>query len=145
MFVGACAGSTGGGIKVSRIIIMMKVMGRELSTALRPRQIKKVTVDNQVQDKGVVRSVYGYIFCFITVFVASVVLISIDGHDLVTNFTSVAATIGNIGPGLSKVGPSVNYSFFSPLSKIVLIFDMLVGRLEFYPIILLMLPSTWRK
>ena len=145
MFVGACAGSTGGGIKVSRIIIMMKVMGRELSTALRPRQIKKVTVDNQVQDKGVVRSVYGYIFCFITVFVASVVLISIDGHDLVTNFTSVAATIGNIGPGLSKVGPSVNYSFFSPLSKIVLIFDMLVGRLEFYPIILLLLPSTWRK
>lgn len=145
MFVGACAGSTGGGIKVSRIIIMMKVMGRELSTALRPRQIKKVTVDNQVQDKGVVRSVYGYIFCFITVFVASTVLISIDGHDLVTNFTSVAATIGNIGPGLSKVGPSVNYSFFSPLSKIVLIFDMLVGRLEFYPIILLMLPSTWRK
>ena len=145
MFVGACAGSTGGGIKVSRIVIMMKVMGRELSTALRPRQIKKVTVDNQVQDKGVVRSVYGYIFCFITVFVASIVLISIDGHDLVTNFTSVAATIGNIGPGLSKVGPSVNYAFFSPLSKIVLIFDMLVGRLEFYPIILLLLPSTWRK
>ncbi len=145
MFVGACAGSTGGGMKVSRIVIMFKVMGRELSTALRPRQIKKVTVDNQVQDKGVVRSVYGYIFCFITVFVASIVLVSIDGHDLVTNFTSVAATIGNVGPGLSKVGPTVNYSFFSPLSKLVLIFDMLVGRLEFYPIILLMLPSTWRK
>ena len=145
MFVGACAGSTGGGIKVSRIVIMFKVMGRELSTALRPRQIKKVTVDNQVQDKGVVRSVYGYIFCFIAVFVASVVLVSIDGHDLVTNFTSVAATIGNIGPGLSRVGPTVNYGFFSPLSKLVLIFDMLVGRLEFYPIILLMLPSTWRK
>ncbi len=145
MFVGACAGSTGGGMKVSRLVIMFKVMGRELSTALRPHQIKKVTVDNQVQDKGVVRSVYGYIFCFITVFVASIVLVSIDGHDLVTNFTSVAATIGNVGPGLSKVGPTVNYSFFSPLSKIVLIFDMLVGRLEFYPIILLMIPSTWRK
>ena len=145
MFIGACAGSTGGGIKVSRIVIMFKVMGRELSTALHPRQVKKVTVDNQVQDKDVVRSVYGYIFCFIAVFVASIVLISIDGHDLVTNFTSVAATIGNIGPGLSKVGPTVNYGFFSPLSKLVLIFDMLVGRLEFYPIILLMLPSTWRK
>jgi len=145
MFIGACAGSTGGGIKVSRIVIMFKVMGRELSTALRPRQIKKVTVDNQVQDKGVVRSVYGYIFCFIAVFVASVVLVSIDGYDLVTNFTSVAATIGNVGPGLSKVGPTMNYGFFSPLSKIVLIFDMLVGRLEFYPMILLMLPSTWRK
>jgi len=79
------------------------------------------------------------------VFVASVVLVSIDGYDLVTNFTSVAATIGNVGPGLSKVGPTMNYGFFSPLSKIVLIFDMLVGRLEFYPMILLMLPSTWRK
>ncbi len=145
MFVGACAGSTGGGIKVSRIVIMLKVMGRELSTALHPRQIKKVTVDDQVQDKGVVRSVYGYIFCFISVFVVSVVLISIEGHDLVTNFTSVAATMGNIGPGLSKVGPAMNYGFLSPLSKLVLIFDMLVGRLEFYPIILLMLPSTWRK
>ena len=145
MFVGACAGSTGGGIKVSRIVIMFKVMGRELSTALRPRQVKKVTVDGQVQDKGVVRSVYGYIFCFIAVFVASIVLVSFDGKDLITNFTSVAATIGNIGPGLSGVGPTMNYGSFSVLSKFVLIFDMLVGRLEFYPILLLLVPSTWRK
>ncbi len=145
MFVGACAGSTGGGMKVSRIVIMFKVMGRELSTALRPRQVKKVTVDGQVQDKGVVRSVYGYIFCFIAVFVASLVIISIEGRDLVTNFTSVAATIGNVGPGLSGVGPTMNYGSFSVLSKFVLIFDMLVGRLEFYPILLLLLPSTWRK
>ncbi len=145
MFMGACAGSTGGGIKVSRIIIMFKVMGRELSTALRPRQVKKVTVDGQVQDKGVVRSVYGYIFCFIAVFIASVVLVSFDGKDLVTNFTSVVATIGNIGPGLSGVGPTMNYGSFSVLSKLVLIFDMLVGRLEFYPILLLLVPSTWKK
>ena len=145
MFVGACAGSTGGGIKVSRIVIMFKVMGRELSTALRPRQVKKVTVDGQVQDKGVVRSVYGYIFCFIAVFVVSVVLISFDGRDLITNFTSVTSAMGNIGPGLSGVGPTMNYGGFSVFSKLVLIFDMLVGRLEFYPIILLLLPSTWRK
>ena len=145
MFVGACAGSTGGGMKVSRIVIMFKVMGRELSTALRPRQVKKVTVDGQVQDKGVVRSVYGYIFCFIAVFVASLVVISIEGRDLVTTFTSVVATLGNVGPGLSGVGPTMNYGSFSVLSKFVLIFDMLVGRLEFYPILLLLLPSTWRK
>lgn len=145
MFVGACAGSTGGGIKVSRIVIMFKVMGRELSTALRPRQVKKVTVDGQVQDKDVVRSVYGYLFCFIAVFVVSVLLVSLDGKDMVTNFTSVVATIGNVGPGLSGVGPTMNYGSFSVLSKLVLIFDMLVGRLEFYPILLLLLPSTWRK
>ena len=72
-------------------------------------------------------------------------LVSLDGRDLVTNFTSVAATIGNMGPGLSGVGPTMNYSSFSVLSKLVLIFDMLVGRLEFYPILLLLLPSTWRK
>jgi trk system potassium uptake protein TrkH len=124
---------------------MLKVMGRELSTALRPRQIKKVTVDGQVQDKGVVRSVYGYIFCFISVFVVSILLVSIEGNDLVTNFTAVVAAMGNVGPGLSKVGPTMNYGFLSPLSKIVLIFDMLLGRLEFYPMILLLLPSTWRK
>ena len=145
MFVGACAGSTGGGIKVSRVVIMFKVMGRELMAALRPRQVKKITIDGQVQDKDVVRSVYGYIFCFITVFVASIVIISLDGRDLVTNFTSVAATIGNMGPGLSGVGPTMNYGSFSVLSKLVLIFDMLVGRLEFYPILLLLIPSTWRK
>ena len=145
MFVGACAGSTGGGMKVSRIVIMFKVMGRELSTALHPRQFKKVTVDGQVQDKNVVRSVYGYLFCFIAVFVVSILIISLEGHDLVTNFTSVVSAMGNIGPGLSKVGPTQNYGFFSPLTKIVLIFDMLVGRLEFYPIILLLVPSTWKK
>lgn len=145
MMVGACAGSTGGGIKVSRIIITFKVMARELITAVRPRQVKKITVDSQIQDSGVVRSVYGYVFCYITVFVTSVLLISIDGADFTTNVTSVIATIGNVGPGLSKVGPVMNYAFFSPFSKIIFIFDMLAGRLEFYPMLLLLIPSTWRK
>ena len=145
MFVGACAGSTGGGIKVSRIIIMFKVMGRELVAAVRPRQVKKITIDGQAQDKDVVRAVYGYLFCFITVFVASVVIISFDGRDVVTNFTSVTSAMGNMGPGLAGVGPTMNYGSFSVLSKLVLIFDMLAGRLEFYPILLLLVPSTWRK
>ena len=145
MMVGACAGSTGGGIKVSRIIITFKVMARELITAVRPRQVKKITVDSQIQDSGVVRSVYGYVFCYITVFVTSVLLISINGADFTTNVTSVIATVGNVGPGLSKVGPVMNYGFFSTFSKIVFIFDMLAGRLEFYPMLLLLIPSTWRK
>ena len=145
MMVGACAGSTGGGIKVSRIIITFKVMARELITAVCPRQVKKITVDSQIQDSGVVRSVYGYVFCYIAVFVSSVLLISIDGADFTTNVTSVIATVGNVGPGLSKVGPAMNYAFFSPFSKIVFIFDMLAGRLEFYPMLLLLIPSTWRK
>lgn len=145
MLVGACAGSTGGGIKVSRVIIIFKVMIRELTTALRPKQVKKITIDGQIQDIGVVKAVYGYIFCYIAVFVGSILLVSLDGADLVTNFTSVATTIGNVGPGLSKVGPIMNYGFFSPLSKLVLSFDMLAGRLEFYPMLLLLVPSTWKK
>ncbi len=145
MFIGACAGSTGGGIKVSRIIVMFKLMGRELATAIRPKQIKKISVDGQVQETGVVRSIYGYIFCFIAVFFGSLLLISLDGSDFTTNFTAVTSAVGNIGPGLSKVGPTMNFSFFSPLSKLVLTFDMLAGRLEFFPMLLLFSPSTWKK
>ena len=130
---------------MSRIIIMFKVMGRELVAAVRPRQVKKITIDGQAQDKDVVRAVYGYLFCFITVFVASIIIVSFDGRDVVTNFTSVTSALGNMGPGLSGVGPTMNYGSFSVLSKLVLIFDMLAGRLEFYPILLLLLPSTWRK
>ena len=145
MFIGACAGSTGGGIKVSRIIVMFKLMARELGTALHPKQVKKISVDNEIVDKNVLRSIYSFFFAYITVFIISVVILSFDGHDIVTNFTSVLTTIGNVGPGLSKVGPSGNYAFFSPLSKIVLILDMLAGRLELFPLLLLFVPSTWRK
>ncbi len=145
MFIGACAGSTGGGIKMSRILIIVKTMVRELGAAIRPKQIKKIRVDGDIQDASVVSSVCGYMFCFVSVFVVSLVLISLDGADLVTNFTAVTAAIGNIGPGLSKVGPVMNFGFFSPLSKLVLIFDMLAGRLEFFPMLLLFVPSVWKK
>lgn len=145
MFIGACAGSTGGGIKISRVLIMGKTMIRELGAAIRPKQIKKITIDGVPQASPIIRAVFGYMVCFIAVFVTSSVLISLDGADFTTNFTAVAATVGNIGPGLSKVGPTMNYAFFSPLSKIVLIFDMLAGRLEFFPMLLLFFPQTWRK
>jgi len=145
MFIGACAGSTGGGIKVSRIVILIKGVIREFRYALNPREIKKISIDSKPIDNEMVRSVNSYIVCYIVLFTASVFALSFEGHDLVTTFTSVAATINNIGPGLAKVGPIENFSFYSAPSKLILIFDMLAGRLELLPMILLFHPATWKK
>lgn len=145
MFIGACAGSTGGGIKVSRIIIMFKNLGKELLVMIHPNLAKKVKLDGRSVDHETVRSVSVYLVAYVLLFTASLVLISIDNHDLITNFTAVAATVNNIGPGLEAVGPTANFAFFSAFSKIVLIFDMLAGRLELFPMLLLFNPATWRK
>ncbi|MBO5906670.1 MAG: TrkH family potassium uptake protein [Clostridia bacterium] len=145
MFIGACAGSTGGGIKVSRIIILFKGMGRELSTLVHPRQVKKITIDNRPVDHEVTRSVNAYIVTFILIFVVSLLAISFEDRDMITNFTAVTATINNIGPGLGGVGPASNFAAFSPISKLVLIFDMLAGRLELFPMLILFSPSTYKK
>ncbi len=145
MFIGACAGSTGGGIKVSRIIILFKSLGRELQLMLHPKMVKKTYVDGKPLSDEIVRSVNMYFACYIAVFVVSLLAISLEGHDIVTNFTAVTATINNIGPGLELVGPTANYSFFTTPSKLVLIFDMLAGRLELFPMLLLFTPSTWKK
>lgn len=145
MFIGACAGSTGGGIKVSRIIILCKGALKELSQMLHPKQVKKVTMDKRPVEHEVVRSVNAYIVCYVLIFISSIILVSFDNKDLITNFTSVSATINNIGPGLSGVGPTQNYASFSVFSKIVLIFDMLAGRLELFPMLLLFKPDTWKK
>ena len=95
--------------------------------------------------QAVVQATFSYFACFLVVFAASVILLAIDGYDFTTNFTAVAATINNVGPGLSGVGPTCNYAFFSPLSKLVMMFDMLVGRLELFPMLILFMPSTWKK
>lgn len=145
MFMGACAGSTGGGIKVSRIVLMFKGMTRELSKLTHPKQVKKITLDSHTVDHEVVRSVNAYIIAYVAVFFVSVFLLSIDNLDFTTNFSAVTATINNIGPGLSLVGPTRNYSILSPLSKLVLTFDMLAGRLELFPVLVLFSPSTWKK
>jgi len=145
MFIGACAGSTGGGIKVSRLVIMFKGVRHETQRLLHPKQIKKITMDGKVVEHETVRSVNNYLIAFIFIFVLSLLVISLDGQDLVTNFTAVSATINNIGPGLGAVGPVGNFGDFSILSKVVFIFDMLIGRLEIFPMILLFAPSTWRK
>lgn len=147
MFIGACAGSTGGGIKVSRIVILVKGVGRELKAAIHPRQVKKITIDDRPVDNEVVRSVNSYIVCYIVVFVVSLILISLDPFvtDLTTGFTAVSATINNVGPGLGAIGPASNFAGFSWFSKIVLSFNMIAGRLELLPMLLLFAPSTWKK
>ncbi len=145
MFVGACAGSTGGGIKVSRILILLKGFFRELKTVVRPRQVKKITLDGKTLDREVVRSVNAYIVCYIIIFFSSLILISFENYDFTTNFSAVTATFNNVGPGFNLVGPAANYSFFNGFSKLVLTFDMLAGRLELFPMLILFAPSTYRK
>ncbi len=145
MFIGACAGSTGGGIKVSRFIILFKGTRKEILSLLHPRRVHKIAMDGRVVEPEVVRSVNAYMVFYVLIFAASTLIVSIDNHDLVTAFTSVAATINNIGPGLAGVGPALNFGFLSNTSKIVLIFDMLAGRLELIPMLVLFSPSTWRN
>ncbi len=145
MFIGACAGSTGGGIKVSRVIILYKGATHEMRRWLHPKQIKKITVDNRVVEESVVRGVSAFIVAYLFVFIASLLLVCLDFQDVWTNFTAVAATINNIGPGLGAVGPSGNFAFYSVGSKLVFIFDMLAGRLEIFPMLLLISPITWKK
>ncbi len=145
MFIGACSGSTGGGMKVSRILILAKTIKKELMSLIHPRSIKKIQIEGRVIEHEVLRSVNVFFAAFMLIVAGSVFLISFDGCDFSTNFTAVAATINNIGPGLSLVGPMTNYSHFSAFSKLVLIFDMLVGRLEVFPMLLLLTPATWKK
>lgn len=145
MFIGACAGSTGGGIKVSRIVIMFKTVIKELRCYIHPKSIQKINMDGKPVPHEVLRSINVYFITFFVLFVCSVFLVSLDGNDLVTNFTAVTATINNTGPGLNMVGPTQNFGFFSPLSKFVLMFDMLAGRLELFPLLILFHPSIWRE
>ncbi len=145
MFIGACAGSTGGGIKVSRVVIWVKSVRREIHRMLHPNKVMKIHVDRRPIEAPVVHAVNTYLVCYVLIFAASVLLLSLDGHSFTTNFSAVAATVNNVGPGLDAVGPTANFGFFSPLSKLVLIFDMLAGRLELFPILLLLSPSTYKK
>ena len=145
MFSGACAGSTGGGIKISRVLIYGKAIKKELRRMVHPRSVRHLRMDGKTVNDAVLQNTFVYLIVFLLIYAASTVLVALDGFDPTTTFTAVAATINNIGPGLEMVGPAGNFSAFSPLSKIVLIFDMLVGRLEIFPMVILLLPSTWRK
>lgn len=144
MFVGACAGSTGGGLKVSRLMIGFKTVLKELHSYVHPKSVRKIKIDGTPLEHEVLRGVNVYFITFGFIFAASVLLISLEGRDLITTFTAVAATINNIGPGLANVGPTSNFSAFSGFSKVVLMFDMLIGRLEIFPMLMLFYPPCWK-
>lgn len=145
MFIGACAGSTGGGIKVSRVIIMLKLVKNELSYLIHPKRVRQIHFEKHVVNKDVLRSISVFFIAYAIIYGASVLLISLDELDFTTNFTAVAATLNNIGPGLGQVGPAANFSVYSQPAKYVLMFDMLAGRLELFPMLLLFAPSTWKR
>lgn len=145
MFIGGCAGSTCGGIKVSRILIYLKTVKKEIAQLCHPRNVKVIKIDGKPLAHNVLRSANIFLIVYMMIFVISTLLISIDEFDLVTNFTAVASALGNIGPGLSLVGPVRNFDLFSPFSKYVLMFDMLAGRLEIFPMLVLLSPYTWKK
>ncbi len=145
MFIGGCGGSTSGGLKVARIVILLKETRRILFRMSHPRSVEAVHFDGKALDKGTLHGVSTYILTYMLIFAASALLISVDNYDFETTFSAVLACINNHGHGFGLVGPLGNFSIFSPFSKVVLIFDMMAGRLELYPILLLFAPSTWRK
>ncbi len=145
MFVGACAGSTGGGIKVSRFLVMARTVRKEIRTYVHPRGVWRVQLDGRAVPHETLRSINVYMFTFLILFTVDVALICLfENCDLLTAFTSVAATINNIGPGLAMVGPTQNFGWMHPASKLVLCFAMLAGRLELFPMLLFFHPGIWR-
>lgn len=145
MFIGACAGSTGGGLKVQRVIIMFKSAAKAIRKTLHPKSVYVLKGEDKSMDVATVHGVQTYFIIYIALILISVLFVSIDNADFATSFSSVVTCINNIGPGLERVGPTENFGFFSSLSKIVLSFDMLLGRLECLPVIILLSPNVWRK
>ena len=143
MFVGACAGSTGGGIKVTRLVVLIKTIGKELKNYIHPKRVSKVKMDGKPVEHEVVRAINVFFITFMVIFFTSILLISIENYDFATNFSAVLATMNNIGPGLNLVGPTSNFSFFNHFSKYVLMFDMLAGRLELFPLLILFHPGLY--
>jgi len=145
MVVGACAGSTGGGLKFARLLLLIKGMRRNISQVLRPRRVQVVRVNEKTVDEKIIANTNAYFATYVLIIVVSFLIVSLDEFSITTNFSAVLATLNNIGPGFDSVGPALNYSGFSVLSKIVLIFDMLAGRLEIFPILVLFFPSAWKR
>ncbi len=145
MFVGACAGSTGGGMKVARILLLAKAGRRSVKRMIRPRSVSQVHMDGQAVGDEVIQNTYSYLAVYAAILSVSILLVAIDEFSLETNATAVIACLNNIGPGLDVVGPMGNYASFSWLSKLVLSFDMLAGRLELFPMLILFVPMAWKR
>ena len=145
MFCGACAGSTGGGIKTSRVIILFKNVACEIRQMIHPRAVTRVQLDGKRVDSDGLKAVSTFFTSFMLLLITGSFLVSLDGYDMATNFSAVLSSLSNIGPGMSLIGPTGNYNIFSYGSKLVLTVMMLIGRLEIFPILILFSPSTWKK
>ena len=145
MIMGACAGSTGGGLKVSRAVMLFKMVGKEIRHLLHPRSVNSVRFEGKHVDGATLKSVSSYFVIYIICILAICLILSLEPFDLETNLSATLACFNNIGPGLAAVGPASNYAAYSPLSKLVLSLAMLLGRLEIYPLLLTLSPATWMK
>ena len=145
MFTGACAGSTAGGLKVGRVLLLFKNLRRNIRRLLNPRRVETVRVNGVRTAEEVLRNTNTYLVAYALIMVISILLVSVDELSISTDISAVVSCFNNIGPGLDMVGPTANYSVFSDFSKLVLIFDMLAGRLEIFPILILFSRSTWRR
>ena len=145
LFLGACGGSTAGGIKISRFIILVKMVMREVKHIVHPRSVNLIKLDGYKIESEVTRNVASFITLYILILLGSFILISLNGFDFATNMTAVTTCLSNVGPGLNMAGPTENLEFFSPFSKLILCLDMLLGRLEIFPILMLFTPSIWKK
>lgn len=145
MFIGGCAGSTGGGLKLSRVMLLVKTAGVDVVQMLHPREVRRVQMDGKRVDAATTKAVYSFFFLYVLIIVVTGLLISVDGYDFTVNFTAALSSMSNIGPGLSIIGPSGNFAIFSTFSKIVLTIVMLLGRLEIYPLVILASPTLWRR
>jgi trk system potassium uptake protein TrkH len=145
MFFGACAGSTGGGLKISRVMVLWKTAAAKVFKMKQPRQAVCVRVDGSALGGDILSLISSYFLIYVFLFIVQVLLLSLDVPDFMTAFSAVAATFNNIGPGLGRVGPATNYASLSGFSKFLLSIGMITGRLEIYPVLILFIPSTWRK
>ncbi|MBQ5927543.1 MAG: TrkH family potassium uptake protein, partial [Oscillibacter sp.] len=145
MVVGACAGSTGGGLKCIRVLLLVKSLRRNIRQVIRPRKVQVVRSNSQVVNETILDNTNAYLAAYVIIIIASFLVVSLDNFSTMTNFSAVIACFNNIGPGLEAVGPTCNYGAFSTLSKLVLSFDMLAGRLEIFPILALFSRSTWNN
>ena len=145
MVMGACAGSTAGGLKCARVMLLFKILRRNIHQVLNHRRVQVIRTNGQVTDEKILDSANAYLAAYVIILFFSFVVISLDGFSIGTNFSAVLACFNNIGPGLEAVGPTCNYAAYSVLSKLVLIVDMLAGRLEIFPILVLFSHSTWKR
>ena len=145
MLIGACAGSTGGGIKCARVLLLLKGVRRNISQMMYPQKVQVIRVNGKVVDERILSNTNSYLAIYVTIIVVSFLALGLDNFSMTTNFSAVMACFNNIGPGFDAVGPACNFSAFSPFSKLILIVDMLAGRLEIFPILVLFIPHAWKR